>query len=161
MTAKLLSYSPLMFGDSLAKKTTTNTTLLRLKNTPFSSASEMKVEEERLLKEEWENVERARVRRLLLKKDENQDVIAPFIKGFQAKFIGDANENLVRVHLTKDDAVQIDIDDELKSADKSGVVESLVKSLTESFMSGYLSAIGLKDDSLFQAARKQARHTKG
>lgn len=147
---------------ALAKKTTTNTTLLRLKNTPFSSASEMKVEEERLLKEEWENVERARVRRLLLKKDENQDVIAPFIKGFQARFIGDdANENLVRVHLTKDDAIQIDIDDELKSADKSGVVESLVKSLTESFMSGYLSAIGLKDDSLFQAARKQTKHHKG
>lgn len=140
------------------QKTTTNTTLLRLKNTPFKTATEMKAHEERLLKDEWENIERARVRRILLKKEENAEIIAPFHKGFQARFIGsNATENLVRVYLTGEDAVQIDIDEELKSDDKTGAVESLVKSLTESFMSGYLTAIGLKDDSIFQAAKKQSR----
>lgn len=84
----------------MPKHPTTNTTLLRLKNTPFESSSEMKAEEKRLLKQEWENVERARVRRLLFLKDENRDIISPFIKGFQAKFVGkDEQENVVRIFL--------------------------------------------------------------
>jgi len=137
---------------------TTNTTLLKLKNTPFKSAGEMKAEEERVLKEEWENIERARVRRLLLKKEDYQDVIAPFVKGFQARFMSDPeNENLVRVHLTKEDALQIDIDDQLRSEDKSGVVESLVKSVTGSFINGYLTAIGLKDDGTFQSKKPSSK----
>ena len=69
----------------MPKKPTTNTTLLRLKNTPFESATAMKTEEQRILKQEWENVERARVRRLLLMKDENREIVSPFLKGFQAK----------------------------------------------------------------------------
>ena len=59
----------------MPKKPTTNTTLMRLKNTPFESATAMKAEEQRILKQEWENVERARVRRVLLKKEENQEDI--------------------------------------------------------------------------------------
>ena len=138
------------------KEQTTNTTLLRLKNTPFKTASELKQHEERILREEWENVERARQRRILLQKDENKEVIGPFLKGFKAKFVGgeDNSDNLVRVYLANDESIQIDIDDELKSKDVNGAVESLVKSLTESFVNGYLTALGLKDESLFQATKK-------
>ena len=138
------------------KEQTTNTTLLRLKNTPFKTASELKQHEERILREEWENVERARQRRILLQKDENKEVIGPFLKGFKAKFVGngDNSDNLVRVYLAADESIQIDIDDELKSKDVNGAVESLVKSLTESFVNGYLTALGLKDESLFHATKK-------
>lgn len=138
------------------KEQTTNTTLLRLKNTPFKTASELKQHEERILREEWENVERARQRRILLQKDENKEVIGPFLKGFKAKFAGsgDNSDNLVRVYLANDESIQIDIDDELKSKDVNGAVESLVKSLTESFVNGYLTALGLKDESLFHATKK-------
>ena len=148
----------------MAKKTgetTTNTTLLKLKNTPFKTAADLKQQEERILREEWENVERAKQRRLLLLKEENKDVIRPFLNGFRAKFVGNNNgsENLVTVHLTADESVQIDIDEELKSKDLNGTVESLVKSLTESFVNGYLTALGLKDEGLFQAVKKSARNS--
>lgn len=134
--------------------TTTNTTLLRLKNTPFKTAAEMKSHEDRILREEWETIERAKQRRRLLKKEENADVLAPFTSGFAAKFVGNEEVgNLVRVYLTESDLVQIDIDQSLKSKDACATVECLVKSLSESFMNGYLSALGLKDESLLQTAQ--------
>lgn len=141
----------------MAKKPiTTNTTLLKLKGTPFESATEMKEAEKRILMNEWESIERAKARRLLLKKEENQEVIAPFLNGFQAKFVGQDNtENVVRVYLTKEDRVQVEVDEELKNQDMIGAVEGLVKSMTESFMNGYLTALGLKEDNLFKSAPKK------
>lgn len=141
------------------KESTTNTTLLRLKNTPFKSAAELKQHEERILREEWENVERAKQRRTLLQKEENKDIMGPFLKGFKAKFVGDNQDvdSLVKVYLTHDESVQIEIDDELKSKDVNGTVESLVKSMTESFVNGYLTALGLKEDGLFTATKKSSK----
>ena len=138
---------------------TTNATLLKLKNTPFKTATEMKAEEERICREEWENIERAKHRRLLFRKEENKDIILPFKNGFKARFVGDDSltDNLVRVFLTADESVQIEIDDELKSKDSNLALQGLVKSITESFMNGYLSALGLKDESLFQSSRKTKR----
>jgi len=138
------------------KDLTTNTTLLKLKNTPFKTATELKQHEERILREEWENIERAKQRRILLQKDENKEVMGPFLNGFGAKFVGanQGSDNLVKVYLAQDDSIQIDIDNELKSKDASDTVESLVKSLTESFVNGYLTALGLKDESLFQTTKK-------
>ena len=138
------------------KEPTTNTTLLKLKNTPFKTASELKHYEEKILREEWENIERAKQRRLLLQKDENKVVISPFLNGFKARFVGRGKEldSLVKVYLSNDESVQIEIDDELKSKDVNSAVESLVKSLTESFVNGYLTALGLKDENLFQSTKK-------
>lgn len=131
------------------KKTTTNSTWLRIKDSPFKSATEMKTHEDRILREEWEIVERAKQRRRLLRKEENAEIIAPFTNGFAAKFVGNEDvENLVRVYLTKNDQVQVDIDETLKTKDSSTTVECLVKSLSESFMNGYLSALGLRDENL-------------
>lgn len=138
------------------KKTTTNTTLLRLKNTPFNTAAEMKSHEDRILREEWEVIERAKQRRRLLKKEENAEVMAPFNKGFGARFVGPSGSveagNLVRVYLTDDDRVQIDIDDRLNTKDATDTVNSLVKSMSGSFINGYLTAIGLKDENIFPSS---------
>ena len=109
----------------------------------------MKTHEERILREEWEAVERAKQRRRLFKKEGNAEIIAPFMNGFAAKFVGDeATGNLVRVYLTETDQVQIDVDEQLNTKDASATVECLVKSLSISFMNGYLSALGLKDEAL-------------
>ena len=141
--------------------TTTNSTLLRLKGTPFRKASEMKAHEEQILTEEWTSIERARVRRELLMREENRKIIAPFTKGFSAKFIGadGSHENLVRVYMTDDEAVQVEIDHQLKSDDINATMESLVKSMTESFMNGYLATLGLKDEALFKTATKKTHRS--
>ena len=138
------------------KSAATNTTWQKIKDSPFSSATELKAHEERILREEWEQITRAKQRPNLLRKEENRDIIAPFTKGFKAKFSGkdDPTDNLVKVYLTEAEEIQIEIDNELKSKDSNGTLESLVKSLTESFMSGYLTALGLKDEGLFSAAKK-------
>lgn len=140
----------------MPKNKTVNTTLLRLKDKPFGNATELKNEEKRILREEWESIERARVRRLLLLKEENKEIVSPFLKGFQAKFVGkDESENVVKVYLTKEDQVQIEVDSEMKDSGTGEAIEGLVKSLSESFMNGYLTALGLKDDSLFKSASKK------
>lgn len=145
----------------MPRNQTTNTTLLRLKNTPFENATELKNEEKRILKEEWESVERARVRRLLLLKEENREVVSPFLKGFQAKFVGkDESENVVKIYLTEDDEVQIEVDSEMKDNGTGEAIEGLVKSLSESFMNGYLTALGLKEDNLFKSATQTKTNKK-
>lgn len=142
----------------MAKNTTTNTTLLRLKNTPFENATDLKNEEKKILKQEWENVERARVRRLLLLKEENKEIVSPFLKGFQAKFVGkDDSENVVRIYLNEQEQVQIEVDSEMKEEGTGEAIEGLVKSLSESFMNGYLTALGLKEDNLFKSATKKGK----
>lgn len=142
----------------MPKNTTTNTTLLRLKNTPFENATDLKSEEKKILKQEWENVERARVRRLLLLKDENKEIVSPFLKGFQAKFVGkDDSENVVRIYLNEQEQVQIEVDSEMKEEGTSEAIEGLVKSLSESFMNGYLTALGLKEDNIFKSATKKGK----
>lgn len=96
--------------------------------------------------EEWERIERARHRRNLFKKEENSELIAPFQKGWGARFIGSEDTgNLVKVYLTEDDLVQIDIDETLKSKDAGSTVEVLVRSVSSSFINGYLTSLGLTE----------------
>lgn len=125
-----------------------NPTLIKLRGTPFKTASELKSVEEKILRQEWESVERARVRRELLHKEENKKILAPFLNGFKVNFVGTkgANENLVKVHMAADESVHVDIDQQLRSKDTNGTMESLVKSLIHGFLGGYLTALGLKAD---------------
>jgi hypothetical protein len=141
----------------MKKTKTTNTTLLKLKGTPFKNASDLKAHEDQILMEEWQSVERAKIRRELLNKEENKLILAPLMNGFKAKFTGanGIHENLIRVYLTPDDSIQIDINNELKSNDTNGSMESLVRSLIEGLMGGYLAALGLKNEnSITKSARK-------
>ncbi len=134
----------------MAKKSISqNTTLKRLTGTPFKTGSELKIAEEQILKEEWKNIERARVRRNLFKMENNKEILAPFLKGFQAKFVNENGnrEQVVRVFLTDDEAIQVEIDNELRVKDYNAAIETIVKSLVEGFMGGYFKALGLKGDS--------------
>lgn len=134
----------------MAKKSNSkNSTLKRLTGTPFRTGSEMKNAEEQILIEEWKNVERARVRRNLFKMENNKELLAPFLKGFQAKFVHEngKHEQVVKVYLTDQEVIQVEIDNELKIKNYNAAVESIVKSLVEGFMGGYFKALGLKSDS--------------
>ena len=139
------------------KKTTTNITLLKLKGTPFKNASDMKIQEDQILMEEWQSIERAKIRRELLMKEGNKKILAPLVNGFKAKYTGKGDhENLVRVYLSEDDSIQVDIDHQLRSNDTNGAMESLVRSLIEGLMAGYLTALGLKNESL--VSENSGRH---
>lgn len=133
----------------MAKKTssTKNPTLLKLKGTPFKTAAELKFHEEKILKEEWQVVQRARVRRELMKRPENKIVLVPFSNGLNAKFVSekDERENLIRVFLTEHDAIQVELDKDLRSKDNGETIDSLVRSLVEVLLSGYLTALGLTE----------------
>lgn len=131
---------------------TTNSTLIKLHGTPFKSATELKAHEEHILLEEWENVERARVRRELLLKAHNREILAPLLNGLSAKFVGPKSEkdNLVKVFLTDQHHIQVDIDAQLKQKEVGAISDSLVKSLVSGLISGYLSALGLTLESQIQ-----------
>ena len=138
------------------KSTSTNVTLKRLNGTPFKTGSALKLAEDKILREEWKYVERARVRRSLFRMENNKEILAPFLNGFQVKFVSDSEkkEQVVRVYLTEDEAVQVEVDHELKVRDYNASVESLVKSLIEGFMGGYFKALGLKSDSDFDETKR-------
>jgi hypothetical protein len=134
----------------MAKKSTSqNATLKRLTGTPFKTGSELKAAEVQILKEEWKVVERARVRRNLFRMEKNKELLAPFLKGFQAKFVNEngAHEQVVKVYLTEDEAIQVEIENDLKVKDYNAAIETIVKSLVEGFMGGYFKALGLKAES--------------
>ena len=135
------------------KPNTKNATILKLHGTPFKSAADLKANADKILMEEWQNVERARVRRELLMRDENKSILKPLMNGMSAKFVGprDKKENLVRVYLTDDHEIQIDIDHKLKGHDVAAISDSLVKSLVAGLVSGYLGALGLIPDGGLQS----------
>lgn len=129
------------------KKITTNSTLLRLKGTPFKTAAALKASEDVILREEWHNVERARVRHELFLRDGNQLLMNPFTKGIQARYVtATSNDNLVHVFLTAEQSVQVNIDNEMRNKNATTAIESLVKSLVTGLMDGYLGALGLRSD---------------
>lgn len=136
-----------------AKTTTKNVTLLSLKGTPFKNAAERKACEERILSEEWQNIERARVRRELLMLQKNRDILMPLTSGFKARFVTSEGEtgNLVRVFLTHEGTVQVDVDHHMKGQDTHASIEVLIRPLLSGVMSGYLAVLGLAGES--QASR--------
>jgi hypothetical protein len=141
----------------MAKKSTSkNVTLKRLTGTPFKTGAELKIAEDQILREEWKNIERARVRRNLLRLETNKEILAPFTKGLQAKFVNEdgQHEQVVKVYLTEDEAIQVEIDHELKVKDYAASIESIVKSLVEGLMGGYFKALGLKGETDFDEIKK-------
>jgi hypothetical protein len=135
---------------------TTNTTLLRLKGTPFKTAAELKLSEEKILREEWESIQRARIRQELIQKNENQNIVAPLMNGFQAKFAADngETENIVKVYLTANHSIAIDVDERFKKSEPPVILETLVKSLVDGVTSGYLATLGLRGDSVMPKTPK-------
>ncbi|NUN06142.1 MAG: hypothetical protein HUU57_10305 [Bdellovibrio sp.] len=141
------------------KKPATNKTWKKIKDSPFDSATELNQHIEKIKFEEWDRIIRANERHLALKSsDEGLGRI--FSQGFKAKFKDkdDKTEHAVWVHLTEDDEVKIEIDSEFKSKDTNGTLEALVRSLSQSFVSGYMTTVGLKsDDSIPTDEKKKSK----
>lgn len=134
------------------KKSSENVTIVRLRDTPHKTAAEMNAAEERIAKDEWEIMERARRRQLLLKKEQFRDIAKPYKKGFRARFVGEEHstsdiDNLVHSYLTEEDSVQIDISEKLNTDDAGSTLTYLVKSVTQSLIDSYMgTTLGLKQD---------------
>jgi hypothetical protein len=116
------------------------------------SATELKQQAKQIYLEEWRCVERARARHELLMKKENRKIMSPFLNGFRANFVAptDTSNNLIKVHLSDDASIQVDIAAELRSLNNGEAMESLVKALVDGFMGGYLSALGIHDETFFK-----------
>lgn len=124
-----------------------NTTWQKIKNSPFQSATELKQHAEQIRMEEWDRVLRANERHNALKAVD-EGISRIFTSGYKAQFKdgNDHTKHAVWVRLTEDDEIKIEIDNEFKSKDSNGTLEALVRSLSQSFVSGYMMTVGLKND---------------
>lgn len=126
-----------------------NVTKERLAGTPFQSAEELKKAQNEILEETWRELERARARKQLVQKDEYRFFIETFERGLLCKY-GESHDNLVRVFLSPN-GIQIAINEEMKSTENSeSLLGVLVKSMSESFLTSYLKAMGLLSNTEFQ-----------
>lgn len=132
-----------------------NTTWEKIKNSPFGSAKELKEHEERIDREEWERITRAEARLGYLQRPESR-IGKLLSNGYKAGFKDedDDTQHSVRVFLNDNNEIEIEIDSELKSEDKNGTLEALVRSLSQSFVSGYLMSVGLKAEEPIGSATK-------
>ena len=129
------------------KKQKKNTTWQKIKNSPFASATELKQHAEQVRMEEWDRVLRANERHNALKAVDD-GIGRLFTNGYKAQFKDntDQTEHAVWVHLSDNDEIKIEIDGEFKSKDTNGTLEALVRSLSQSFVSGYMMTVGLKNE---------------
>lgn len=128
-----------------------NTTLLKLHGTPFKTAADLKAHRERLLLEEWQTVERARIRSAYLMKPENKAILAPLFNGLFARMVEaeKTQENLIHVFLTEGRVVQVDVSRQFNRSDTDSFFESLVKSTVSGVLDSYFTVIGMITDSQF------------
>lgn len=145
------------------KERSTNITKERLAGTPFNSAAEMNAASEELRREAWNQLERARIKRELLAKEEYKFFLEPFQKGMTCKYI-ETDDNLVRVFLTEN-GVEVDINEEMKTAENSGaLLSALIRSTSDSLFSNYLRSMDIINDSDSltdnEADRKRKVHRK-
>ena len=94
------------------KATGGNVTKERLAGTPFQSAEELKRVQAEILEENWRELERARVRKELVKKEEYRFFVETFERGLLCRY-GESNDNLVRVFLSSN-GIEIAINEDLK-----------------------------------------------
>lgn len=141
---------------------TGNVTKEKLAGTPFSSMAELNAASGELRSETWRQLEKARIKKELLGKDEYKFFLEPFRRGMICRY-GEKNDNLVRVYLGADGGIQVDINEEMKSAENSeALLSALIRSTSDSLFSNYLKSmniIGQTDGSEEDAAEK--KKTKG
>lgn len=124
------------------KNSQTNITKERLSGTPFNSAAEMNAASDELRREAWGQLEKARIKRELLSKEEYKFFLEPFKKGMSCKYVN-KDENLVRVYLAED-GIEVDINEEMRSAENSGaLLDSLIRSTSDSLFSNYLRSMDI------------------
>lgn len=125
------------------QNSTGNITKERLAGTPFNSMSEMSEASQELRRETWNQLEKARIKRELLQKPEYKFFLEPFRKGMVCKY-GEQNDTLVRVSLTDEGGIAVDINEEMKSEENSGaVLNNLIKATSDSLFSNYLKSMDI------------------
>ena len=125
---------------------TKNPTRQRLEGTPFNSATDYNAATERILREEWEQLERARARKELLQREEYQYILKRFELGLSCEF-GNSNNKLFRVYVDKDGATQVALDEKMKSEENNeALIGVLIKSLSEAFEKNYLRTMKILPD---------------
>ena len=145
----------------MAEKKKKNTTWQKIKNSPFESATELKQHSEKVRLEEWDRVLRANERHNALRAVDD-GIGRIFTNGYKAQFkdAEDQTKHSVWVYLSPDDEIKIEIDNEFKSKDSTGTLEALVRSLSQSFVSGYMSTVGLKNDDPNIETKEKHKHSK-
>lgn len=120
-----------------------NVTKERLAGTPFTSMAELNEASKELRTETWRQLEKARIKRELLGKEEYKFFLDPFRRGMVCRY-GEKNDSLVRVYLTPDGGIQVDINEEMKSAENSeALLSALIKSTSDSLFSNYLKSMDI------------------
>lgn len=146
----MLSYGKLttFYGEQMPRKkkddaSTSNVTKEKLAGTPFSSMAELNAASRELRTETWRQLERARIKRELLGKDEYKFFLDPFRRGMICRY-GEQNDNLVRVYLGEDGGIQVDINEEMRSAENSeALLSALIRSTSDSLFSNYLKSMNI------------------
>ncbi len=120
-----------------------NVTKERLAGTPFSSMADLNTASKELRTETWRQLEKARIKRELLAKEEYKFFLDPFRRGMVCRY-GEKNDSLVRVYLSSDGGIQVDINEEMKSAENSeALLSALIKSTSDSLFSNYLKSMDI------------------
>lgn len=132
----------------MAKKKRTDSTIgniskARLSGTPFKSMAELNAASAEILNDTWRQMEKARIKRELTSKEEYRFFLEPFRKGMLCRY-GEKNDGLVRVYLTPEDGIHVDISEEMRSAENSeALLNALIRSTSDSLFSNYLKSMDI------------------
>ena len=136
-----------------------NPTHKKLAGTPWTTATEMKEAQQRILRAEWEQLERARAIRMLLQRPEFAFFTEAFEKGYHCKF---KDKDLISLKLDKEkQEVSFYLNETLLSTGEVTLnaidtLSNMMKAMGETFMAYYLTALkilpcehsGIKEQSL-------------
>ncbi|MCB9229232.1 MAG: hypothetical protein H6618_06435 [Deltaproteobacteria bacterium] len=117
-----------------------NPTLQRLAGTPFKSAKELNEAEERIYKETWEELTKAKSYNELTQKKEFEFFKKDFEKGMRCRY-GSNSEDIVSISI-EDGTPVVAINEDMKSKGHSEkFVTALAQALSDSFYSNYLRSM--------------------
>ena len=135
-------------------------TRARLEGTPFTTATQFNAARERILQDEWEQLEHARARKQLLERKEYEYIINRFKKGLSCEF-GNSNNKLFRVYIDEEMATQVALDEKVKSeANNEVLIGILIKSLSEAFEANYLKTMKILPEKNYGIEKKKEKRTK-
>ena len=115
----------------------------RLKGTPFGNAQDLKKASQEIRKKTWEQLERARIFDELSDKPEYSFIREEFQAGLKCKY-GSEKGHLVKVY-SEGKGVEVDINKTLAKdiPQGSAFVETLIRSLGDTFSKSYYQAKGI------------------
>ena len=126
-----------------------NITKQKLKGTPFNSAEELKAAQNELLSEIWKSLEKARIKKELLKRPEFEFINNIFKTGIVCQFNESAgpDHGSIRIHLDESDALRISINKKLRAeSDDNKFIGTLIESISTTFLSNYLKSMHIIED---------------